>query len=241
MKELSIIIPCYNESENLSLLVDEIEKTINDNTELILVDNGSTDNTPELLPELVKKMNNPSIRYVRIEINQGYGNGILEGLKAATGKFISWTHADLQTDINDIYRGFATIKHNTEEKRIFLKGKRKKRPLMDQLLTFGMTVFSTLTLNMGLSDINAQPKLFHHSFLDQLIDPPKDFSLDLYVYFVAKKNKYEIVEIPVEFKKRLFGEAKGGGGSSLKTRIKLIKRTLKYILELKKRIGNQNG
>jgi len=240
MKELSIIIPCYNESTNLSILVNEIIKTIDENTEIILVDNGSSDSTIDLLPALVKETGNPSIRSVRVNVNQGYGNGILEGLKVAIGEFIAWTHADLQTDINDIYRGFATIKHNPEENRIFLKGKRKKRPLMDQLLTFGMTVFSTLTLKAGLSDINAQPKLFHRSFLDLLNDPPKDFSLDLYVYFLAKKNKYEILEIPVEFKKRLYGEAKGGGGSSLKTRIQLIKRTFKYILKLKKRIKHQS-
>jgi hypothetical protein len=67
-------------------------------------------------------------------------------------------------------------------------------------------------------------------------DYPLDFSLDLYFLVIAKTNNYRIINHEVIMKKRLYGEAKGGG--SLKGKIKLIKRTLFYIIELKKKLWN---
>jgi len=89
---------------------------------------------------------------------------------------------------------------------------------------------------MQLSEINAQPKLFPRQFYDSLEAPPHDFSLDLYLLYQAKKNGLRIVPLPVYFKERKFGEAKGGSGSSWKTRLKLIKRSYAYIFELRARV-----
>jgi len=96
-----------------------------------------------------------------------------------------------------------------------------------------MGIMSSIMLGKKLNDINAQPKMFHRSFLKLADDAPDDFSLDLYFYYTAVKNKMKILNLPVYFKDRLYGEAKGGG-SSLWTRIKVIKRTMKYIMKLSK-------
>ena len=81
-------------------------------------------------------------------------------------------------------------------------------------------------------DINAQPKLFHKSFIKDFKNPPLDFSLDLFLIYFFKKKQISIKTFPVIFNKRQYGEAKGGG--SFKGKIKLILRTLKYINLLKK-------
>ena len=70
--------------------------------------------------------------------------------------------------------------------------------------------------------------------MQNLKNAPHDFSLDLYVLFVANKLKIPIKNYPVFFSKRKFGIAKGGG--SLKGKYKLIKRTFMYIIELRKDI-----
>ena len=82
---LSIVIPCYNESENLPLIVDRIRESFTYqepiSTEVILVDNGSTDGSFDLMQKLVATSGlDTLIRPVRVEINQGYGFGILSGL-----------------------------------------------------------------------------------------------------------------------------------------------------------------
>ncbi len=96
-------------------------------------------------------------------------------------------------------------------------------------------------LGTKLNDINAQPKMFHRAFLQLADNAPDDFSLDLYFYCMAVKNKMKILDLPVSFKDRLYGDAKGGGGSSIWTRIIVINRTLKYILQLSGQMKNINS
>ena len=86
-----------------------------------------------------------------------------------------------------------------------------------------------------MSDINAQPKMFHRSFLGNLPNPPKDFSLDLYLLYQTRLNNLKVIEFPVSFEKRLYGKSKGGG--TLTGKFRLIVRTFRYILKLRKDVG----
>ena len=73
--------------------------------------------------------------------------------------------------------------------------------------------------------------MFDRSFLELLQNPPLDFSLDLYAIYTAATAGFTILQQPVKFAKRVRGEAKGGG--SLLGKIRLVKRTLLYILALR--------
>ena len=177
---LSIIIPCYNEELSIPKLIDNCMNIINNNIEIIIVDNGSIDNTFKIL----NKSNLPhNIVPIRIEKNIGYGNGILTGLNHANGEVLSWTHADLQTDLSDIIRGYTIHKKELLNKTCVVKGKRKKRNLFDAFFTFLMGLYCSILLGKWLYDINAQPKIFHRSFLEKFEKAPLDFSLDLYVLY----------------------------------------------------------
>ena len=230
--KLSIIIPCYNEEQSLNRLVKNCSDHINDSIEIILVDNGSTDNTFTRL----MKMNLPAnIIPVKINNNVGYGNGILVGLQHSNGEIVSWTHADLQTDVSDVLRGFNLFENELKNKLCVVKGVRKNRNHVDSFFTFSMGIYSSLLLNHWLFDINAQPKIFHRSFLEKFKSPPLDFSLDLYLIYFFKTMQLKVKTFPVTFNKREYGEAKGGG--TFKGKIKLIKRTLKYIHKLKENVS----
>src|SRR5690606_13441738 len=116
-----------------------------------------------------------------------------------------------------------------EKGSALVKGKRKNRNLFDSFFTFGMECFSFMMLKTWLTDINAQPKVFQRQLYQQMQNPPFDFSLDLYLILTAKKAHLNTKTIPVYFGKRVHGEAKGGG--SLKTKFKLIQRTIHFILK----------
>ena len=161
--KLSIIIPCYNEELSLNKLVENCLSNINDNIEIILVDNGSTDSTFKSLINLNLPYN---IIPLRIEKNKGYGDGILQGLKHAKGEIVSWTHADLQTDVSDVIIGFNQFEENLINKRCMVKGIRKNRNIIDSFFTFSMGVYSSIVIGKWMYDINAQPKMFHRSFMD---------------------------------------------------------------------------
>lgn len=232
--KLSIVIPCYNEVDNIPPLIKSICNSLIADTEIILVDNGSTDNTPKILSEQLKSINLSSIRSVRVDKNIGYGNGIMKGVWEAKGEIIAWTHADLQTDIKDVYKGLEIFKNQSNQVATFVKGSRKKRFFIDNILTWSMSKISSIALGVKLKDINAQPKMFNKTFLKLVDNPPNDFSLDLYFYYTAAINNIQILDFPVYFKERIHGVAKGGGGSNIRTRMKVIIRTLRYIIKVHK-------
>lgn len=231
--KLSLIIPCYNEAANLPLLLDRCASLGgNHDIEVILVDNGSTDNSPEVLQSLLP--NYPHCRSVRAPINQGYGYGILSGLRAATGELLAWTHADMQTDPKDVLRGLEIFaRHGSSN--IYVKGQRVKRPLADVFFTIGMSVFETLLLRTRLWDINAQPNMFSRKFFESWDNPPHDFSLDLYAYFTARAQGLPVYRFPVEFGERAHGVSHWNVNWAAK--MKFIRRTIDFSFELKKRLS----
>ena len=227
---LSLIIPCYNEAENIPLILRRCDEVLSQasNIEIVIVDNGSTDNTPAILDELL--VHKPYIVKVRVELNQGYGYGILAGLRTSSAEIIGWTHADMQTDPADAIKGLALFEDSSTPTQLFVKGKRHGRPVLDILFTIGMAIFETFLLRRIMWDINAQPTMFHRNFFTTWDSPPDDFSLDLYAYYSAKKSGLKIKRFPVLFAERAYGASHWN--ISLIAKYKFIKRTLIYSFSL---------
>ena len=227
---LSLIIPCYNEQENLPLLFKKLLKIQLECFEIILIDNGSKDNTSKIIEHFIKN-NNSCIKILKIKKNIGYGHGIMSGVRKASGQIVAWTHADLQTDPQDVVDAYQFFVSKNGDRNFILKGKRKKRKFFDKLFTGLMSIISSIAFNMKLSDINAQPKMFSRNFVKYIDNAPNDFSLDLFILVKAIKLNYTILEYPVMFKNRSYGISKGGG--SFIGKIKLTLRTLSYINRLR--------
>jgi polyisoprenyl-phosphate glycosyltransferase len=235
MKMLSIVIPCYNEAKNIPIILEKfgtVAKKIP--LEVVLVDNGSFDETAGILNELIPKYH--FARTVRVEKNQGYGYGILYGLKYVTGDFIGWTHADMQTDPFDIVKAFEIIQANNFCPNIFIKGLRKNRSLSDLFFTTGMSVFESIYFKKRLWDINAQPTIFHKSFFTKWKNMPHDFSLDLYSIYMAKKYNLTIKRFNVFFPDRIHGKSSWNTG--FYSKLKLIIKTVQFSVSLKKGLNN---
>ena len=145
--KLSIIIPCFNESKNIPELLRRFENFRGKGYEVILIDNGSTDDTFDILN---KKLNNQMYRFIRVlrvKKNIGYGHGIMMGINAAKGEVIAWTHADLQTDPGDIIGAFDLYINTLDYQNYLLKGKRVGRNKFDTFFTWGMSILSSVLLN----------------------------------------------------------------------------------------------
>jgi len=235
---LSLVIPCFNEARNLPLLVDRCRDTmLNDKIEIVLVDNGSTDDTQAVLESLLVGSGN--IRSVRVERNEGYGHGILSGLRAARGELLAWTHADMQTDPADALKGLAFFDEAAAPEKLFVKGRRYGRPVADRVFTAGMSAFESLLFRAPFRDINAQPTIFHRKFFETWSDPPRDFSLDLYAYYMANAQKLDIRRFAVVFGERAFGHSHWN--VNWQAKVKFIRRTLDYSFKLKKRMRTESA
>ena len=228
--KLSIVVPCYNEEQNIPLILKRFGEVIKEEMEVILVDNGSTDDSAVVLADLLPEY--AFARSVRVEVNQGYGYGILRGLKECKGAYIGWTHADMQTDPADILKAMDIIEK--EKGLIFVKGNRKGRPLFDVFFTAGMSLFETCYLHTKLYDINAQPNIFPRVFFDEWKNPPHDFSLDLYALYMARRKNLKVVRFPVLFPERIYGQSKWNTG--FKAKWKFIRRTMEFSVKLKREL-----
>lgn len=233
---LSIVLPCYNEGDGLVELLQGYRKVWRElPSELILVDNGSTDDTAAVLARELAKPENAFARSVRVEKNRGYGHGIGTGLRAASGEFLAWSHADMQCEPGDVFAAYDKLQSLPDPKRAIVKGRRAPRELAAEIVTRGMSLFATCVLRTRLSDINAQPKVFHRSLMELLPDPPDGFPFDVYVLYQAKRARWAEATLPVVFSARKHGQSKWA--FSFVSRWRTILRMMKYIATLRSRPG----
>ena len=216
----SIIIPCFNEEDNIKRLVDRMENAgENLPVEWIIVENGSEDNTRSLLRQYCS--GKEKIKIVYVDQNRGYGFGLINGIRQAKGDYIGWIHADMQISLNEVVRFIRHAERN-KMKNVFYKGRRKDRPFLDRVFTGGMSVFASILFHTFLYDINGLPILFDRELLEKLKNMPYDFSIDAYVYYMAKKEHYRIFRYPVSVKQRDRGKSSWNTGFLSRIRQSLI-------------------
>lgn len=238
-KGLSVVIPIFNEAANIKTLfkkLQEFSQIAEFPFQFVLVDGCSSDETPSLIRQEIESYSASYVELLAMENRGGYGFDIMQGLAMAQYDTLAWTHADLQTDLCDLIEGYRILESSANPSVV--KGRRVNRALLERFFTFGMQIYTFFNLKVYLDDINAQPKLCKHSFYVEHLNqnPPNDFSLDLFFLLTANLNKFEIKFFDVLFEPRKAGEAKGGGGS-WRNRIILMRRTINYIKEIKKRFN----
>ena len=139
----SIVIPCFNEEGTIKLILERTKNIfINNNIELILVNNGSTDSTKEILNS---ENTNNNFKIFTVKNNIGYGNGIKSGLNVARSKYIGWFHAD-NLSIFKLLKKLLD-KNLLINDNIFIKGLRfEKRSFLDKFFTFFLSFITSIIL-----------------------------------------------------------------------------------------------
>jgi glycosyltransferase involved in cell wall biosynthesis len=219
--KFGIVIPCFNEAGNLLRLISECEQIAESGAfQFVLVNNGSTDSSTQIL----KEIKNPSIRVLTLDPNRGYGGGILEGLHSLETEFVGWIHADLQTNLKE---SLTFVANQTFD---YFKGIRTGRNPAERFFTAGMGIFCSALFRTPLYEINAQPTVMKRSLFESWVNPPADFSLDLFSLVVAKRAKADIRRSKFYFGDRFVGQSSWNFG--FKSRIKMISRTFNYAWSL---------
>lgn len=224
MPEMSIILPCYNEAGNLKNILERFRSlAASSSFELILVNNGSTDGSSEVLREELSKPENGFARTVFVQKNIGYGFGLKSGLMEAKAEVVAFSHADLQTPPEDLVAALDHYRREAKKGPCLVKGRRcGRRPFLDRLVTWFYNHMAMVLLGIRVipctkegthfparfSDVNAEPKLFHRSFLESLKESPDDFTYDLYVLMVCARKGMPIYEFDVRYELRSWGKSK---------------------------------
>jgi len=205
MIELSVVVPMYNEKDNIARLHMAITHALAHRVEayeIILVDDGSTDGSAEQLDQLA--LADPNVRIVHFLRNCGQSAAIASGLKAAKGRLIALMDGDLQTYPEDI---FDLMPYMTDYD--FANGTRVRR--QDNLVRkvsskVGNGIRNWITGDR-IKDTGCPMKLFKREVAG---------SFTLYTGFhrflptLARMNGFRVIEVPVRHRERVAGTSKYG-------------------------------
>ena len=202
-RSLSIVVPLYNEEENLVPLIEAIFDVLSadpDFLELVLVDDGSNDRTASLVLRLADC--EPRIRLVRHDRNRGLGAAIRTGFAAAEGDLILYTDADLPFDFKLIPQLLAMISDNS-----IVIGYRANRGegLRRWVLTKGYNLLCRLALRLRVRDINFACKLIPRSALRGMTLSSEGSFIDAELLLECRRQGLAILEFPLTYFPRIHG------------------------------------
>lgn len=217
MNDISVVISAYNEKANISISITKICTFLNDfmpNYEVLIVDDGSSDNTVEVVENIIKI--NPKVRLVK-NPHKGKGFSIRTGvLEAKASSYILLSDADLSTPIEELKRLMVWVKDNNFDiaiaSREGIGAQRKGEPLYRHIMGRIFNFLVQLLVLPGIKDTQCGFKLFKsqpgkeafaHCILygdnSKELKVPKVTAFDVEVLYIAKKLGYQIKEVPVSW------------------------------------------
>jgi glycosyltransferase involved in cell wall biosynthesis len=226
-----LVLPCYNEARNLPGVVERELSCVRrrgltpEQFQLILVENGSQDDSASVMESLRAGRGGEFLCIVPVAVNRGYGHGVIVGLRAAGAGILSYSHADQQCDPEDAFRGFERVAAAGPGARIVVKGCRRGRDARGWVVSRVFELIAGTLLDRRLHEINAQPKVF-------LDDPPDDFAIDLFVLLRALQSGYRIDEIDVRYVPRVHGAS--NWSNTFRSRVWTIARLISYMVRLRR-------
>ncbi|XP_002742246.1 dolichol-phosphate mannosyltransferase subunit 1-like [Saccoglossus kowalevskii] len=216
----SVLLPTYNERENLPLIVWLLVKSFTQsgyNYEIIVIDDGSPDGTLEIAKELQKLYGNDKIVLRPRATKLGLGTAYVHGIKHATGNFVIIMDADLSHHPKFIPQ---FIKKQKELKCDIVSGTRYigtggvygwdfKRKLISRSANF----LAQFLLRPGASDLTGSFRLYKKDVLQKIIDScvSKGYVFQMEILVRANQFGFTLGEVPITFVDRVYGESKLGG------------------------------
>src|SRR6185503_8613657 len=204
---LTVIIPVYNEVNNISEILKRVQAT-KLAKEIIIVDDGSKDGTRDILKKLDGKK---KVRVILHERNQGKGAAVVTGMKAALGDVLLIQDADLEYNPRDypmllqpIEEGVADVVYGSR----FLGGPHRVTMFWHLVANKLLTLLTNLLYNTILTDMETGYKVFRRVVIDGMVIRAKRFNFE--PEFTAKilKRKHRIYEVPISFNPRDYSQGK---------------------------------
>ncbi len=206
---VSIIIPCFNEEKTISEIIHSVKKNINDNDEIIVIDDYSTDKTRDILEgDLKNKINNLILN----EKNFGKGYSIRKGIEKSKGDIILIQDADLEYDPSDYQRllkpikeGFADVVYGSrfigsEEKRVLYFWHMVGNKLL--------TLLSNMLTNLNLTDMEVCYKVFKANVIKDIRLEENRFGFEPEITAKISKKNVKIYEVGVKYFGRTYSDGK---------------------------------
>jgi glycosyltransferase involved in cell wall biosynthesis len=206
---LSIFFPAHNEEENIAatiasaLLVAEQSPYVR-TYEIIIVDDGSTDNTASIARDLART--NENIRVISHPINKGYGAALKTGLAAARMEYVFFTDADLQFDIVEMQN---LLVHLPDFEVVVGYRAPRQDPWMRLLNARGWNILNRIFFGLHVRDIDCAFKIFKRALIQNLVLSSEGAMINAEILIKLKQAGVAIKEVPVSHLPRRAGSPTG--------------------------------
>lgn len=206
---ISIVIPIYNEVDNIRRLYSEIDKALRQTYEVIFVDDGSNDGSIDILTELAE--NNHQVRTIKHKKNHGQSVSLITGIKSARYDWIATMDGDCQNDPADLVKFINALdkyqrKHNQLAAVIGIRQKRKDSWIRRFSSRIANNIRKSL-LNDDCVDSSCGLKLFPR---DIFLTLPHFNHIHRFLPAFFKKLKLKVIQLPVNHRHRTHGKSKYG-------------------------------
>ena len=209
MKKISIIIPCYNEQETISIIIDRILKVDQFSYEIIVIDDFSTDKSRNILEE---KLKSKIDHLILNDKNYGKGYSIKQGIKKATGEIILVQDADLEYDPQDYNKIFKPLLNNKADVVFGSRfiGSSEKRVLYfwHSIGNAFLTLMSNIFTNLNLTDMECCYKAFRSEIIKNIDLKENRFGFEPEITAKISKKNLRIFEVGVSYYGRKYSEGK---------------------------------
>lgn len=224
IKEISVFFPTYNEERNIKKVVKKTKKElikIADKWEILIVNDGSTDNTLKIAEKLAKSDKN--VKVVNHKVNQGYGSALKSGFKSAKYSWVAFTDSDGQFDFSEINKFLPFTKTHD-----VILGYRLKRAdsIMRQLYTFVWGMLPRVLWGLNAQDYSCGFKLIKKKVFNEiqpLIGEEKVTQIEMLVK--AKRAGFKFAEVGVHHYPREYGKQTGAN-------IKVVTKSISDLFKL---------
>jgi len=209
MPSISLVLPAYNEADNIEPMVAEATpalQAVAEDYEIIVVDDGSADETAAVTRQVMES--NPHVRLVQHPVNQGFGAAVFSGFTSAEKDWIFYTDADRQFVLSELER---FVPYMDEADLIAGYRAPRRDPFMRVLYGKGWSMLCTIFFGYTVRDVDCGFKLFRQEIIQELAPTIESrgatFSIEWLVR--AKRAGYRFVELPVSHRPRVAGSQTG--------------------------------
>ena len=216
---VSFVLPMYNESANIENTINKISalaKEICDGYEIIVSDDASTDNGPDIVGRMASQ--DPHVRLIKLNKNTKFGGALAAGLKCASKDVIVYTDADMPVREKDIRKGLALLDKAdiVTAYSLVLKDTSIKRIIMSKVYNFLVQIL----FGFHIKDINSGFKIYKSKVVKDLDLVSKSPFVDVEIFAEAIKKGFCIEQFGLVFELRT-------KGSSTISRLSIVARTFR--------------
>jgi len=234
MPSISLVMPAYNEADNIEPMVAEATPALEanaDSYEIIIVDDGSADETAAVTRRIMET--NAHVRLVEHPVNKGFGAAVFSGFTSAEKDWIFYTDADRQFVLSELER---FVPYMDEADLIAGYRAPRRDPFMRVLYGKGWSALCTLMFGYTVRDVDCAFKLFRREIIEklapQIASRGATFSIEWLVR--AKRAGYRFVELPVTHRPRVAGSQTGAN-------INVIVRAFRELMQVRLQLWREGS